>query len=138
MHQPEMAAACHRWFEVAGHPQKLATALNREYPVLKKISIDYALLEKAHNVVVADGAFAWDDVGAWPALMRHLPPDADGNCVVGECLHVDAARNLNVDGRRWLAGCRAGADRRRHPACPSEPGSEGQRTRAQARRRTSP
>src|SRR5881398_2212872 len=52
-HQPEMFEACQRWFKVANHPAKLARTLAREYPDLKKISIDYALMEHAQNVVVA-------------------------------------------------------------------------------------
>src|SRR3954453_2852466 len=63
-HQPEMAAACQRWFKVANTP-KLPKVLAKEYPGVKRISIDYALMEHAQNVVVADGAFAWDDLGAW-------------------------------------------------------------------------
>ena len=98
MHQPEMAAACHRWFD-AVTKRKLEKVLAREYPEIKKISIDYALLEKAHNVVVADGSFEWDDLGAWNALARHLKPDAEGNCAVGDFIHVDAARNIIYDAR---------------------------------------
>ncbi len=64
-HQPEMFAACQRWFKVANNPAKLAKVLAKEYPTIKKVSIDYALMEKAQNVVVADGAFEWDDLGAW-------------------------------------------------------------------------
>jgi mannose-1-phosphate guanylyltransferase len=100
MHQPDLAAACERWFKVAGDPRKLGRMLSRDYPRLKKISVDYALMEKAQNVVVADGAFDWDDLGAWPALMRHMKPDAEGNCSSGECLLVDGARNLIYDARR--------------------------------------
>ena len=98
-HQPEMFAACQRWFKVANNPAKLAKVLAKEYPEIKKISIDYALMEKAQNVVVADGAFAWDDLGAWNALSRHLKPDAEGNCAVAEFIHMDAARNLIFDAR---------------------------------------
>jgi mannose-1-phosphate guanylyltransferase len=97
-HQPELAAACQRWFKVAGTP-KLDRVLAREYPVLKKISIDYALMEHAQNVVVADGAFAWDDLGSWTALARHLRADAEGNCAVGDFVHVDGARNIIFDAR---------------------------------------
>lgn len=97
-HQPEMAAACQRWFKVAGTP-KLAKTLAREYPEVKKISIDFALMEHAQNVVVAAGDFAWDDLGSWTALARHLKPDAEGNCAVGDFLHVDAARNVVYDAR---------------------------------------
>src|SRR5215208_2061736 len=51
-HQPEMFAACQRWFDAAKNPAKLKKVLAKEYPEIKKISIDYALMEKAQNVVV--------------------------------------------------------------------------------------
>jgi mannose-1-phosphate guanylyltransferase len=97
-HQKEMAEACQRWFKAAGTP-KLAKVLAKEYPDIKKISIDYALLEHAHNVVVAAGDFEWDDLGSWPALSRHLKADPEGNCAVGDFVHVDAARNVVFDAR---------------------------------------
>lgn len=97
-HQKEMAEACRRWFKVAWTP-KLAKVLAKEYPAVKKISIDYALLEHAQNVVVAAGDFAWDDLGSWTALARHLKADAGGNCAVGDFIHVDAARNIVYDAR---------------------------------------
>jgi mannose-1-phosphate guanylyltransferase len=97
-HQPEMAAACKRWFDAATK-KKLDKVLAKEYPDLKKISIDYALMEKAQNVVVADGSFEWDDLGSWNALARHIKPDPEGNCAVGEFIHVDGARNIIYDAR---------------------------------------
>src|ERR1035437_2902688 len=98
-HQPEMFTACQRWFKVANQPAKLVKVLAKEYPGIKKISIDFALMEKAQNVIVADGAFEWDDLGAWPALARHLKADAEGNCAVADFIHVDAARNIIFDAR---------------------------------------
>ena len=94
-----MAAACLRWQAAASGPVKLARLLAIEYPPIKKISIDYALMEKAQNVVIADGSFAWDDLGAWPALARHLKPDAQGNCAVADFIHVDSANNIVFDAR---------------------------------------
>ena len=84
---------------MAKSPAKLAKVLAKEYPDIKKVSIDYALLEKAQNVVVADGSFAWDDLGSWNALAHHVKPDAEGNCAVADFLHVDAARNIIYDAR---------------------------------------
>jgi len=99
-HQPEMDAACHRWFAAAAKsPAALAKVLAKEYPGIRKISIDFALMEKAKNVVVADGAFSWDDLGAWPALARHVKQDAEGNAAVADFLHVDSARNIVYDAR---------------------------------------
>src|SRR3989449_149124 len=99
-HQPEMYAACQRWFKVANNPAKLAKVLAKEYPEIKRISVDYALMEHAQNVVVADGAFQWDDLGSWNALARHLKSDAEGNCARGDFIHVDAARNIIFDARK--------------------------------------
>src|ERR1051325_8157491 len=98
-HQPEMFAACQRWFNAAKNPAKLNRVLAKEYPGIKKISIDYALMEHAQNVIVADGAFEWDDLGSWNALSRHLKADPEGNCAVADFIHVDAARNIIFDAR---------------------------------------
>lgn len=98
-HQPEMFDACQRWFKAAPIPAKLARLLAKDYPNIKKISVDYALLEPAQNVVVADGDFDWDDLGSWNALARHLKPDSAGNCAIGNFIHVDAARNIIFDAR---------------------------------------
>lgn len=108
-HQPEMRAACQRWFDAASKGQaQLNKVIAREYPTVKKISIDYALMEHARNVVVADGDFAWDDLGAWNALSRHMTPDAAGNCARADFVQVDAARNLIFDAR---------SPRKRTPIC---------------------
>ena len=94
-----MYAACQRWFKVADVPAKLSKVLQKDYPELKKISIDYGLMEHAQNVIVADGAFEWDDLGSWTALGRHLKADPEGNCAVAQFLHVDGARNIIFDAR---------------------------------------
>ncbi len=99
VHQPAMAAACERWRRAASNPGQLARTLKREYPAIERISVDYALMEKARNVAVAAGDFRWDDLGAWTALTRHLEPDAAGNCAVGDFVHVDSKRNIIFDAR---------------------------------------
>jgi mannose-1-phosphate guanylyltransferase len=101
-HQPAMFEACQRWFKAASSPAKLARILAQDYGNLDRISIDYALLERAQNVVVAEATFAWDDLGSWNALARHLKADGEGNCAVADFIHVDAARNLIFDARTKL------------------------------------
>jgi mannose-1-phosphate guanylyltransferase len=98
-HQPVMSEICQRWIRAAAQPARLKRLLARDYPGLQRISIDYALMEHARNVVVADGTFGWDDVGSWNALARHLQPDSEGNCTVADFVHVDAARNIVFDTR---------------------------------------
>lgn len=53
--------------------------LDREFSVLPKISIDYAILEKAQRVLVVEASFDWDDVGGWLAVANYLPHDELGN-----------------------------------------------------------
>ncbi|MCA9066494.1 MAG: mannose-1-phosphate guanylyltransferase [Planctomycetaceae bacterium] len=60
--------------------------LETEFPQMKSISIDYAVLERARDVVVIEAPFDWDDVGSWLAVPRLTGTDADGNTIDG--LHV--------------------------------------------------
>lgn len=66
---PALTAAC------ALSSDKLAKIFRR----LPRISIDYAIMEKADNVCVIPGDFGWDDVGTWSALTRLLKSDPSDN-----------------------------------------------------------
>lgn len=66
------------------------------YPSLEKISIDFAVMEKADNVVTLAATFDWDDVGAWPAIERHFPKDGKGNVVDGEGVFEASSGNIVV------------------------------------------
>ncbi|WP_269523732.1 mannose-1-phosphate guanylyltransferase [Coraliomargarita parva] len=68
--------------------------LATHYPALEKISVDYAIIEKAANVVMVESGFDWDDVGEWPAVARHYPEDASGNVVRGLAELEDASGNI--------------------------------------------
>lgn len=56
------------------------------YPTLDRVSIDYAVMEKAAGVLVVEMDLAWIDVGSWPALAAVLGTDADGNTNAAEQL----------------------------------------------------
>ena len=78
--------------------------LRKRYEMLSKISIDYALMEKADNILMAEGRFMWDDVGSWPALEKHFPADEDGNTKIGFIEMMDACGNI-VYSRDRLTAC---------------------------------
>lgn len=65
------------------------TALAAEFPAMKAISIDYAVLERAEDVYVLEAPFEWDDVGSWQALSRLRGTDAQGNTIVGPFCGID-------------------------------------------------
>jgi mannose-1-phosphate guanylyltransferase len=63
--------------------------LRREYPTLDKVSIDYAVMEHAKDVLVVQAPYRWDDVGSWLALERMQAQDADRNTVQGTHCGID-------------------------------------------------
>jgi mannose-1-phosphate guanylyltransferase len=86
--RPALAAAIDRIAEAWPTPQR-AEVFRREYEGLEKISIDYAVMEHAQDVLVIQAPYQWDDVGSWLALERRNPQDADGNTVQGPHLGLD-------------------------------------------------
>ncbi|MCG3148311.1 MAG: Mannose-1-phosphate guanylyltransferase 1 [Verrucomicrobiae bacterium] len=95
-HQPDIAAGCRAIQAAVGTPA-FTRVLKREFAKMTKISIDYAVMEKAGNVVVAKGDFAWDDVGDWAAIERHQVKDDAGNATRGEFVGVDAKNCVIVN-----------------------------------------
>ena len=58
------------------------------FPTCEKISIDYAVMEKADYIFTCPGDFGWSDVGTWGSLWTLLPHDGNGNAVVGRNVHL--------------------------------------------------
>jgi len=102
--QPELASFIER-FSSEASPEKL---LQRDFPQLPKISVDYAIMEKAKQVVAAIAEFDWDDVGHWTALPKHLGADEKGNTIQAEpekiLLH-EATNNIVVSEGKTVALC---------------------------------
>jgi mannose-1-phosphate guanylyltransferase len=58
------------------------------------VSIDYAVMEKAANVVVAPVDPGWSDVGGWAALHALSDRDDDNNAIEGDAIVINARGNL--------------------------------------------
>ncbi len=71
-------------------------AMAEIYPRLERISVDYAILERAPNVAMVKADFDWDDVGSWPALARHSERDEWGNAGKGSFVAEQSANNIVV------------------------------------------
>ena len=59
---------------------------------LEDISIDYAIMEKAKNLVAVPYASKWSDLGGWDAVWSESRPDASGN-VTSETAHAIECSN---------------------------------------------
>lgn len=77
--------------------------LRERFGLLPKISVDYALMEKASRVVAALAVFDWDDVGSWTALPGHFPADAQQNVTRGAVFAHEARANIAVSNGRVIA-----------------------------------
>ena len=82
-----------------------STYLTQRFPTLPKISVDYAIMEKARAVETLLAEFDWDDVGLWTALPKHLKTDAAGNASRGHVVVSDSANNIAVSNGRTIALC---------------------------------
>lgn len=76
---------------------RFEAVIERVYPQLKSVSIDYGVMEKTSAMVrVLSGDFGWSDVGSWQALyeLRSDEYDEGENLLLSEAMTIDAKRNL--------------------------------------------
>ena len=97
---PENHAGLMRIADAWNGPRRQAV-LEDVYPTLKKISVDYAVMEPAsHDPAVTVAAIpmplAWLDVGSWPSFAETCPHDEQGNALA-------AKRTLLLDTHGTLA-----------------------------------
>jgi mannose-1-phosphate guanylyltransferase len=55
--------------------------INQTYSVIRSISIDYGVMEKADNVYVLCSEMGWSDLGTWRSLYAHTPFDDKENAI---------------------------------------------------------
>lgn len=80
--------------------------LKKEFEKIRKISIDYAIMEHASDIMMLEASFQWDDIGNWPALKNHFTLDADNNVLNASSCLLDC-KNCIVftdDSSQLLAG----------------------------------
>jgi mannose-1-phosphate guanylyltransferase len=82
----------------------LAPILRDAFPALPKISIDYAVMEKAGRVLMVESAFDWDDVGSWTAMAKYLSCDAANNTGNCELRAIESGGNLIYSTQQTLIG----------------------------------
>ncbi|MDQ1267303.1 MAG: mannose-phosphate guanylyltransferase, partial [Bacteroidota bacterium] len=78
------------------HSEPLHT-IDGIFELMPNISIDYGLMEKAGDVVVARALFEWDDIGSWDSLSRTKPKDDRGNVVEGVVCLVDSNNSIIIN-----------------------------------------
>jgi mannose-1-phosphate guanylyltransferase len=72
------------------------------FPTLPKISIDYAVMEKASRVLVVEAGFDWDDIGSWTAIAKYLPDAGSQNHANTEVRAIEAGNNIVFSSKKKL------------------------------------
>ena len=68
--------------------------VNEVYPQIRKISVDYAILEPSADegdVLTVPGEFGWNDVGSWDMMNVLHPEDKNGNILIGDTVAVNTS-----------------------------------------------
>lgn len=94
--EPELSRSAAEALTRAAHgPDEMTVSLHPEaFSSCRKISIDYAVMEKLDDLVLVPLDVGWDDVGSWNFLAGLPATDRSGNCARGDVLLEDSRNNL--------------------------------------------
>jgi mannose-1-phosphate guanylyltransferase len=96
----EMARGLERIAQAGG--VRATRTLRRIFPRLEKISIDYAVMEKAPDVFVVAADIGWSDVGSWAVVYDLQAKDSEGNVRPRASLCLNARGNIIVSPRKFV------------------------------------
>lgn len=95
-YMPSMFKCLKTYEQSIGQPSE-ESAVECLYNDCESISVDFAILEKADNVLCVKGEIKWDDVGSWLALQRVFNPNSDGNVIRGKVITEASFENTVVN-----------------------------------------
>lgn len=96
-HMPEMLEVCKPLLSAKG--KAFHEALAEIYAKATAISIDYAISEKAENLVLIPGDFGWNDIGDWKVVYDLGQKDLSGNVIMTD---ADEAKTLTINSHNNL------------------------------------
>jgi mannose-1-phosphate guanylyltransferase/mannose-6-phosphate isomerase len=88
-HAPDILAACEKAMAEARNDLDFTRVDSAAFEQCRADSIDYAVMEKAKDVVVVALDADWSDVGSWSALHAASKRDAAGNVIHGDVIAED-------------------------------------------------
>ncbi len=92
-HQPAMLAHLQTIVD-AWETESRQAIFQREFNALEGLSIDYAVMEHATDVVVIEALYDWDDLGGWQSLARLTGSDTEGNTLIGRHLTMQTSDTI--------------------------------------------
>jgi mannose-1-phosphate guanylyltransferase/mannose-6-phosphate isomerase len=93
-HAPEMIAPATAALRQASADLQFVRLGARPWASLPKVSIDYAIMEKASTLDVMPYGGSWSELGSWDAVWQESGPDGEGNVLSGRAHAVDCRHSL--------------------------------------------
>jgi mannose-1-phosphate guanylyltransferase len=101
-HQPGLCAALQSIAPALGTAEEPA-AIERAWQGMPTLAIDVAVMERTRRGAVIPVELGRGDIGDWASLAATIPPDADGNRVVGRHVGIDTADCVVYSENRLIA-----------------------------------
>ena len=93
-HSPAMAALVKKAIARARPDCGFLRLAAEPWASIKAISIDYAVMEKADNLVVVPFTAEWSDLGCWNAIWQQSKPDASVTVTSNNATAIDCTNTL--------------------------------------------
>lgn len=77
--------------------------IEKLYPLIPSISIDYGIMEKSDDILVVPGDFGWNDVGSWDMFNALHEVDRNGNIKVGDVLTINSKNSTIYSSGKLVA-----------------------------------
>ena len=97
--QPKMASQLRQIADAGG---VRSPAFRRLYPMFRKISIDYALMEKISNIYAVPADIGWNDVGSWAVVYELGNKDSENNVRPSASLSLSSQGNMVVSPKKFV------------------------------------
>ena len=85
---------CQKSFEKAHQDLDFVRIDKSSFEKCPDDSIDYAVMEKATNVVVVPMDAGWNDLGSWNSLWEISEKDINNNAYIGDVISINCENNL--------------------------------------------
>lgn len=99
---PRISASPHQRDKLNKHDQRYAL-FAMLYAKLSPISIDYGIMERSHDILMAPATFKWSDLGSWAALDEIIEKDKTGNILKGNTIDIGSQNSTVFASERLIA-----------------------------------
>lgn len=93
-HAPDLVGPVRSAVEAGKHDLGFLRLDPEAWAKADNISVDYAVMERADNLVVVPFTAGWSDLGGWDAVWRETPSDDNGVAVSGHATAIECTNTL--------------------------------------------